>query len=90
MWLLTGRQLNTFIGQAEQEIPNKIEGIPLQALFLEKLKKTLHRFKHCKKSDFKQNNLLLGLLHMSLVNCGGSVSAISPHHSFLHKNFDVG
>ena len=45
MWLLTGRQFNTCIGQAEQEIPNKIDGIVLQALFLEKLKKTLHRFK---------------------------------------------
>lgn len=57
MWLLTGRQLHTFIGQGEQEIPNKIEGIPPQALFLEKLKKTLHKFKQCKKTDFKQNNL---------------------------------
>ena len=47
MWLLTGRQLHTFIGQGEQEIPNKIEGIPSQALFLEKLKKTLHKFKQC-------------------------------------------
>ena len=45
MWLLTGRQLNTFIGQAEQKIPNKIEGVVLQERFLEKLKKTLHRFK---------------------------------------------
>ena len=57
MWLLTGRQLHTFIGLGEQEIPNKIEGIPPQALFLEKLKKTLHKFKQCKKTDFKQNNL---------------------------------
>ena len=57
MWLLTGR-LHTFIGQGKQEIPNKIEGIPPQALFLEKLKKTLvHKFKQCKKADFKQNNL---------------------------------
>ena len=32
MWLLTGRQLKTFIVQAEQEIPNKIDGMPLQAL----------------------------------------------------------
>ena len=43
--------------RGEQEIPNKIEGIPSQALFLEKLKKTLHKFKQCKKPDFKQNNL---------------------------------
>ena len=49
MWLLTGR-LHTFIGQGEQEIPNKIEGIPPQALFLEKLKKTLQKFKQlCQK-----------------------------------------
>lgn len=41
MWLLTGRQLNTFIGQAEQEIPNKLEGIPLQALFMEKAEEDL-------------------------------------------------
>ena len=41
MWLLTGGQLHTFIGQGEQEIANKIDGIPSQALFLEKLKKTL-------------------------------------------------
>ena len=58
MWLLTGRQLLTLIGQGEQEILNKIEGIPSQALFLEKLKKTLQKFKQCKKkNDFKQNNL---------------------------------
>jgi hypothetical protein len=31
----------TFIGPAEQEIPNNIKGIVVQALLLEKLKKTL-------------------------------------------------
>ena len=54
MWLLTGRQLHTFLGQGEQEIPNKIEGIPSQALFLEKLKKTLHKWTIQKKTDFKE------------------------------------
>lgn len=88
MWLLISRQLK-FIGQVDQEIQNKIEGIPLQALFLDKLK-ILHRFKHCKRSYFKHNDLLLGLLYMSLVNWARSVSVILPRHSFLHKNFDVG
>ena len=32
---------------------------------------------------------LLGPVHMSPVNRVGSVSEISPRHSFLYKNFDV-
>ena len=32
---------------------------------------------------------LIGSLHMNLVNRAGSVSEISPRHSFLRKNFDV-
>ena len=31
----------------------------------------------------------LGPLHMSSVNRAGSVSVISPRHSFLRKNLDV-
>lgn len=40
MWLLTGKQLITFIGPTELEILNNIEDIVVQALPLEKLKKT--------------------------------------------------
>ena len=38
-----------------------------------------------------ENGILadLGRLHMSPVNRAGSVSEISPRHSFLRKNFDV-
>ena len=33
--------------------------------------------------------LLLGPVHMNPVNRAGSVSQISPHYTFLCKNFDV-
>lgn len=58
MWLLTGKQLITFIGPTELEILNNIEDIVVQALPLEKLKKTYADLNTSKKSAFKQSILL--------------------------------
>ena len=46
-----------------------------------------------RRSGLKHRSLsplpLLGPLHMCPVDRAGSVSGISPRHSFLYKNFDV-
>ena len=82
-------KLDLMIKQQEKNLAADNQAIKAQQQLLQKLFRAVVYKSNDKAGMISQRiTLLQAPLHMSLVNWAGLVSEISPHHSFLCKNFD--